>query len=281
MSNNYVLLTGACGGIGSVAATALAQRGFHVFAADIRERAASDVPGAGSGRIIPLLLDITKKDSIEQAITTVRQQIGADGHLYGLVNNAGVDYNGPLQHLTEEEIHSMVHVNLLGGIMLTRAALRLMRDGASRIVFVGSAMGLWATPTISVYCATKFGLEGFADALRIELRLRNIAVSLIEPGVIQTPMTSGGPAMVERVLARMDAKERGTYEKLMRKIANMSSAPGAGLPPTAVANAIVGAIDSQRPKSRYRVGGDCKAVAVLRHLPDSWRDFVHRKTFGI
>jgi NAD(P)-dependent dehydrogenase (short-subunit alcohol dehydrogenase family) len=201
--------------------------------------------------------------------------------LHALINNAGLDYNGPLQSLTEDEIVSMVQVNLLGGILLTRAALALMRDDASRIVFVGSAMGLWATPTISVYASTKWGLEGFADALRVELGLRGIAVSLIEPGVIQTPMTTGGPAMLERVLGRMDATQRGTYEGLMRKVVKMSSAPGAGLPATAVAAVIARAVGAQRPRSRYRVGADSKAVGVLRHLPDSWRDFIQRKTFGV
>jgi NAD(P)-dependent dehydrogenase (short-subunit alcohol dehydrogenase family) len=204
---SYVLITGAAGGIGKAAASDLAQQGHTVFAADIRELAlddfaASDAIAAAGGCIVPVRLDVTQRDSIAQVIVVIRQRLGAAGHLHALINNAGLDYNGPLQSLTEDEIVSMVQVNLLGGILLTRAALALMRDDVSRIVFVGSAMGLWATPTISVYASTKWGLEGFADALRVELGLRGFAVSLIEPGVIQTAMTTGGPAMLERVLAR-------------------------------------------------------------------------------
>jgi NAD(P)-dependent dehydrogenase (short-subunit alcohol dehydrogenase family) len=276
----YVLLTGASGGIGTAAAAALVRRGYTVFAGDIRAQSAA-TGNTVAGNIVPLPLDVTNRESIDQAIATIRQRIGADGHLHALVNNAGVDFNGPLQSLTHDEIVSMVNVNLLGGILLSRAALSLMQDSGSRLVFVGSAMGLWATPTISVYCSTKYGLEGFADSLRVELGLRGIAVSLIEPGVVQTPMTADLPAMMERVLSRMDSAERAIYEGLMRKIAKMSSAPGAGQPATAVAEAIVHAVDAEKPRSRYRVGGDSKAVGILRHLPDSWRDFLQRKTFGI
>jgi NAD(P)-dependent dehydrogenase (short-subunit alcohol dehydrogenase family) len=277
---NYVLLTGANGGIGKVATSALAQRGYTVFAADIRGHT-DTANTAAVGDIVPLQLDVTQRESIDQAIATIRQRIGHDGHLHALVSNAGVDFNGPLQSLTHDEILSMVNVNLLGGILLSRAALALMQDSGSRLVFVGSAMGLWATPTISVYCSTKYGLEGFADSLRVELGLRGISVSLIEPGVVQTPMTAEGPAMTERVLGRMGSAERSLYEGMMRKIAKMSAAPGAGQPATAVADAIVHAVDAKRPRSRYRVGGDSKAVGVLRHLPDSWRDFIQRKTFDV
>jgi NAD(P)-dependent dehydrogenase (short-subunit alcohol dehydrogenase family) len=277
----YVLMSGGTRGIGKAAAIALAQRGYTVFAGASNQRTLEDIRDLASERLVPVILDVTSPESIDAAIATARSRMGPDAHLHALVSNAGVDFNGPLQALSAEEIASMVQVNLLGAILLSRAALALMRDGASRIVFVGSAMGLWATPTVSVYASTKWGLEGLTDGLRVELGMRGIAVTMIEPGVVQTPMTAHAPAAMQRVLDRMDAEQRGIYESLMRRIVQMSSSPDAGVAAEAVAEVIARVVGARHPGSRHRVGRDAQLVGILRHLPDSWRDFIVRRTFGL
>jgi NAD(P)-dependent dehydrogenase (short-subunit alcohol dehydrogenase family) len=277
----YVLMSGGTRGIGKAAAIALARQGYTVFAGASSERTMGELGDLSDKRIVPVLLDVTNRASIDAAIATAREHMGPGAHLHALVSNAGVDFNGPLQHVSADEITSMVQVNLLGAILLSRAALALMRDGSSRIVFVGSAMGLWATPTVSVYASTKWGLEGLSDGLRVELGMRGIAVTMVEPGVVQTPMTAHAPAAMQRVLERMDAAQRGVYESLMRKIVEMSASPGAGVTAEVVAEVIARAIDAPRPRSRYRVGSDARLVGFLRHLPDAWRDFIVRKTFGL
>lgn len=279
--NNYVLLSGASGGIGKATALALAANRWTVFAGVLNEQEADDLRHSGEERIVPVRLDVTCTDSIAAAVASVKQAMGAGATLSGLINNAGVNYNAPVHVLDVGEIRQMVNVNLLGPILLTRAILPLLEPAHGRVVFVGSATGLMASPAVSVYAATKSGLEGLGDALRVELGVAGLRVSMVIPGVVRTPMTSGAPVVLDKMLDRMNAVDLGRYEKLMRKIVTMSAADGAGVTPETVADAITHALTAQRPKSRYRVGIDCRAVGVLRHLPDSVRDFIQRKTFGI
>lgn len=279
MSKRYVLLTGAAGGIGRVSIDTLRKAGFSVFAA-ARPGSSEQSLASNDPEVIVLPLDLAEEASINAAIATVRRHLGAQGRLYALINNAALDYNGPLRHLSSEQIRAMIQVNLLGTTLMTRAALSVMQPG-SRIVFVGSAMGLLAVPTVSVYASTKWAMEGLADALRLELGLEGIDVVMVEPGVVQTPMTANAPQILEQVLAGMDKAARSTYEPLMRKIVSMSASPGAGVSADVVADVIAKAVASLRPRSRYRVGSDSRAVGWIRLLPDRLRDWLQRKGLGI
>lgn len=276
----YILMSGASGGIGKASAAALAAQGFTVFAGALNDQEAAEIRGWGNQAIVPVVLDLTSIPSIEAAVRSVADTIGSDGHLSALVNISGVNLNAPLQYMSLEEIRLTVDVNLMGSMLLTRAALPLLRRGNARVVFTGSATALMPPPTISVYAATKCGIEGLADALRVELGMIGIPVSLIEPGVVRTPMTAAGPRILEMMLGRMTTEDRSRYEGMMRKIVQMSG-PTSGVMPDKVADAIVHALTAPRPKSRYRVGIDCRVVALLRHLPDAARDFIQRKNFGI
>jgi len=281
MAGSGVLVTGTEGGIGGKAVSALAARGFTIFAGALDQSKAAIGSGQHLASIIPILLDISKPASIAAAIALIDSHLGKDGRLDGLVNIAGVNYNAPLECLSEPEIRQMVEVNLLGTILLTRAALPLLRRGRGRIIFTGSATAFLPPPLISVYAATKCALEGLADSLRVELRSLGISVSMIEPGVVQTPMTSGASAVLETMLQRMSAGDRTLYEKAMRKIVAMSVAKNAGVPPEAVAEVIVQALTAPRPRARYQAGADSKITALLRHLPHSARDFLQKMTFGL
>ena len=280
MTKRYVLMSGASGGIGKATAEALAAQGFTLFAGALNDQEAADLRQLGHQEIVPVVLDLTSTASIDTAVRTVADTIGDGGHLSGLVNISGINLNAPLQYMSLEEIRLTVDINLVGSMLLTRAALPLLRRGNARVVFVGSATAIMPPPAVSVYAATKCGIEGLSDALRLELGLIGIPVSLIEPGVVRTPMTAAGPRILEMMLGRMSDDDRSRYEGLMRKIVQMSS-PTSGVTPDKVADAIVQALTVPRPKSRYRVGIDCRIVTMLRHLPDGARDFIQRKTFGI
>lgn len=278
----YVLMSGASSGIGKAAAESLADAGIAVFAGALNENEAAQMRAAGRKNIVPVVLDVTNTDSIDAAMEQVRAAMGSDGYLYGLVNVAGVDHNAPLQFLEPREIVQMVNVNLTGSMLLTRAALPLMRHHASHIVFVSSAMGLLPTPIVQVYCGTKHGIEGFADALRIELSAVGIKVAIVEPGVIRTPMTSVAMSMFERMIARMDAKHRGIYEKAMRKIAESSANPPKSSATTAdTSRAIKGALTATHPSRRYQVGVDCKGARFVGMLPHAFQDWMQCKVLGL
>lgn len=279
MSKRYILLTGAAGGIGRVAIDTLRNAGFSVFAAARPGSSVQSLAGIDP-EVIPLPLDLACEDSINAAIAQVASHLGEGGRLYALINNAALDYNGPLRYLATEHIRAMIQVNLLGTTLMTRAVLPLMQPG-SRILFVGSAMGLLAVPTVGVYASTKWAMEGLTDALRLELGLDGIDVVMIEPGVVQTPMTANAPQILEEVLAGMDSHGRTTYEPLMRRIVSMSASEGAGVTALAVAEVIARAAQVARPRTRYRVGSDSRTVGWIRLLPDRLRDFLQRKGLGL
>jgi len=281
MSKKAVLVTGAASGIGRATASLLAAQGYLVLAGALNETEMRIMADLGVEGLVPLQLDISDVGSIDAAMARVAERLGDLLPLDALVNVAGVNLNAPLHILSVGEIRQMVDVNLLGTILLTRAALPFLRRGPGRVVLVGSATAFLPPPAISVYAATKCAISGFGDSLRMELGQAGLAVSVIEPGVVRTPMTATAPAVLDRMLARMDAGDLSRYEKLMRKIVAMSISPKAGVTAEAVAEVIVGCLAAPKPQARYRVGIDSKAAALLRHLPDGARDFIQRKTFGL
>jgi NAD(P)-dependent dehydrogenase (short-subunit alcohol dehydrogenase family) len=277
----YVLISGASSGIGKAAAQSLAANGITVFAGALNDAEAEAMRAEGIKNIVPLVLDVTRLESIDAAMQTVAATIGKDSYLHGLVSCAGVDVNAPLHVLERTEIMHMINVNYVGGIMLTRAALPLMRHGSSRLVFISSAMAVLSTPTISIYCSTKSGISGFADAMRVELIPVGLKVSVIEPGVIRTPMVRSAPLLLEKMLARMTDADRKCYEPMMKKIAQMSANPKGGSSTDLTSKAISHALTAAKPKIRYRVGVDSKAASIIGKFPYAVKDWIQRKIYGI
>ncbi len=281
MSIKTCMVTGAGSGIGQATAIALAAQGALVYAGALNEAEVQGIAALGLERLVPIRIDISDSESIDAAMAEIATRLGGAVPLDALVNVAGVNLNAPLHILSVAEIRQIVNVNLLGTALLTRAALPLLRRGPGRVVLVGSATAFLPPPAISIYAATKCAISGMGDSLRVELGMARLAVSVIEPGVVRTPMTATAPAVLDRMLARMDTADLSLYEKLMRKIVAMSISPKAGVTPETVAAVIVGCLAAPKPKARYRVGVDSKAAALLRHLPDGARDFIQRKTFGL
>ncbi|HKY89686.1 MAG TPA: SDR family NAD(P)-dependent oxidoreductase [Nevskiaceae bacterium] len=272
-----ILVSGAAGGIGTAGCRQLAEAGFTVFAGALGD---AEVQGLRSvhPNVKPVHLDVTKSETLASAVASVSEALqGAP--LYGCWSNAGIMRISAFQNLAVADIRQVLDVNLAGAMLFLHAALPLLERGRSRVVITGSATGMLAGPAVSVYTATKWGLEGFADALRIELGRVGITLSLIQPGLVATPMATAATPSVDRLLAGMSAEDRRDYETLVRTIADTSAK--ASTPPEKVAAAVVDAFTSARPRTRYRVGADSKVVALLRHLPDSSRDFLQRKMFKL
>lgn len=276
----YVLISGASSGIGKAAAIALANQGLTVFAGALNEREAEAMRAENIARRIPVVLDLTNAQSVEAALKFVKTTIG-DGYLHGLINCAGVDINAPLHILETSEIMQMINVNYVGAILLTRAAMPLLKHNVSRIAFISSAMANMYTPTITIYCSTKSGISGFADALRVELIPAGIKVSVIEPGVIKTPLVGAAPQILDKMLPRMTQHERTLWEGMMRKITHMSSNPKAGISTDHTSKALCHAMTAPSPRIRYRVGADSKAAGFIAKLPYGVIDWISRKLYGI
>ena len=265
-----VLVTGTSTGIGHSTALELARRGWRVFAGVRKEADGEALKREAEGEVHIVLLDVADESSIDAAAALLAEQTG--GELHGLVNNAGVYLGGPLELMRPDEIRKTLDVNVTGLLLLTRACLPLLRAAEGRIVNISSISGLIAMPGVSVYAASKHAVEAVTDALRVELQPFGIKVVAVEPGGVKTPIWDKGAK--RDAAAREDrgtAETRELYAPIVRLLEKLNAKPG-GLPPEALAEVVTEALESSRPKNRYLVGKDAKALKLLTRLPDGLRD---------
>lgn len=275
MHEPVVVVTGASTGIGKATALHLDTLGFRVFAGVRREEDGEALAREASDRLRPMFIDVTDGVSITTAVDAVTQAV-ADSRLAGIVNNAGIAVAGPFECVPLDDFRKQFEVNLLGHIAMTQAFLPLLRESEGRIVFVGSIGGRFPQPFMAPYCASKAAIESITDILRIELRPWNISVSVVEPGSVATPIWDKGSSLATAMAERASPEIRQLYGaaiRTMEKIAQRES--GKGMAPHRVAVAIAHALVAPRPRTRYVVGRDAKAMVWLKRLlPDRVRDAV-------
>ncbi len=274
-----VLVTGASTGIGRASALRLDAAGWRVFAGVRREEDAESLREAASPALMPVRLDVTDADQIAAAAALVAER--ADG-LQGLVNNAGVAVPSPLETIPIEDFRRQVEVNLTGQVAVTQALLEQIRAGHGRVVFISSIGGRIAFPLTGAYHAAKFGIEAVGDVFRQELRSWGIAVSIVEPGSIDTPIWDRGERTADEIGGRAPKREAlygraiEAYRETVRKTAER------GIPPEKVAKTVERALSSSRPRTRYLVGIDAKVQARVRPLvPTPLWDRLVAKAMGL
>lgn len=181
-----ILITGASSGIGEASAYRFARKGYGVVLAarrkDRLEWIAEQISEEG-GDALPLEADISQ---IEEVNFLVEACLQTYGRIDILFNNAGLGYMNWLNELnSEDNIRPQVEVNLIGLIEVTRAVLpHMIHSKKGHIINMASIAGLIGTPTYSIYAATKFGIRGFSEALRREVGIYGIRVSVIYPGAV-------------------------------------------------------------------------------------------------
>jgi NAD(P)-dependent dehydrogenase (short-subunit alcohol dehydrogenase family) len=179
-----VLITGASTGIGQACALHLDHLGHRVYAGVRTEAQARELRASGSGRIAPLILDVTDQAMVDAAAAQIARDIGK---LNGIVNNAGIAKGGPLEYISLATWREQFEVNVLGQVAVTKAMLPLIRPARGRVVFMGSISGKVATMLLGPYCASKLALEAIGESLQHELRRRTRTV-LTPP---QDPVSGG------------------------------------------------------------------------------------------
>lgn len=184
LDNARIIITGASSGIGLALAKQLSQQGARLLITARREERLQQLSDAISqeGKVTrPIIVagDITAFEVQEQIIETAEREMGG---LDVLVNNAGLGALGPFSESTPERLQRVIDVNFIAPVELTRKAIPVLRKGHNAlIVNVGSVLGHRAVPGKSEYCASKFALHGFSDALRCELASQDIGVLLVSP----------------------------------------------------------------------------------------------------
>jgi NAD(P)-dependent dehydrogenase (short-subunit alcohol dehydrogenase family) len=190
---NAIAITGGGRGIGLATAQLAAERGMRVAVGDI-DPAAAEEAVAGLDGVSAHQLDVRDRNSFAAFLDAAEQSAGAP--LDALINNAGVMLLGRVTELTPERIDAMIDINLRGVINGTQLALERFRArGVGKIVNTASTAGEWGIRGASVYSATKFGVIGFSQAVRQELRGDGepIEISVLIPGIVNTRLTRGVP----------------------------------------------------------------------------------------
>jgi NAD(P)-dependent dehydrogenase (short-subunit alcohol dehydrogenase family) len=266
-----ILITGASSGIGAATALHLDRQGMEVFAT-VRTPEDAGALAAASDRLRTIALDVTDRESIERALAEV-------GALDGLVNNAGIGVPGPLEVLPVDDLREQLEVNVVGQVAVTQAALPLLREAGGRVVFVGSVGGRLASQFAGPYHASKFAIEAIADVWRQELEPEEIAVVLVEPSAISTPIWDKAIERLDSLLAGSDHRLGRYRDRLTSFRDSLHSADEHGKAPDDVAEAIEKALTDDKPDTRYVVGAGGKLATALRPLvPDRLADKLAERT---
>lgn len=266
-----VLVTGASTGIGEACVVRLEQEGFTVFAGVRKPADGQALVDRSSGRVIPILLDVTREEQIRQAARDVREKL-PEGGLWGLVNNAGIATGGALEFLPVDALREQLEVNVVGQLAVTQAFLPMIRETRGRIVNMGSIAGLLCNPFQAPYSISKFALEAMTDALRLELRPWGIQVAIIEPGNIATPIWKKSLGAFDRMSERLDPKAYEYYGPVVDKMRAYIAAKDPKVKPAEVAEAVYHALTAGRPRTRYLIGKDARRLSWIARLPDRLRD---------
>ncbi|EKM0666108.1 SDR family oxidoreductase [Cronobacter turicensis] len=240
-----LLITGCSSGIGLACAHELRRQGFQILAAC---RKPDDVARMNTLGFTGIELDLDSPQSVEAAAQEVIRL--TNNRLYGIFNNGGYGVYGPLSTISRAQMEQQFSTNFFGAHQLTMLLLpAMLPHGEGRIVNTSSVMGLISTPGRGAYAASKYALEAWSDALRMELRYSGVKVSLIEPGPIRTRFT-----------------ENVNQTQTDKPVENPGIAARFTLGPEAVVAKVRHAFESPNPRIRYPVTLVTHAVGILKRL---------------
>ena len=264
------VVTGASSGIGLLTSIELAKAKFHVIASmrDITRRSRLDEAAKSAGvtdRIDIWALNVTNFEAMPEFVSQIIRDYK---RIDVLINNAGFAVAGFIEDLALEEIRSQLETNFFGHVAMTKAVLPFMRQQRSgHIIMLSSIGGLTASPTLSSYSASKFALEGWTEALRLELNALGIKVVLVEPGSFQTDIWTRNAEIAKKARnGSSPNRERG--ERMRDRVQNLHKKD-----PIVVARVIAGIAQDANPKLRYLVGNDARVqLWMKRVLPWKWHE---------
>ncbi|HVL58122.1 MAG TPA: SDR family NAD(P)-dependent oxidoreductase [Burkholderiaceae bacterium] len=259
LGDRVAVVTGAAGGLGRAIALALAQRGCHLALVDIDDSAlvaAADQAAQAGIRATMYRLDVADRDAVRVLPAAVRADHGG---VDLLVNNAGVALGGTFEQVAETDFDWLMEINFNAVVRMTRAFLPLLRErDAARIVNISSVLGLVAPAGHTAYCASKFAVRGFSNALRHELDGSGVGVLVVHPGGVATAIARSARTPAGASADEVERKRRRTEQRLRMR-------------PERAAQIIVRAIE--RDASRVVVGSDARIASLLERLMpvDYWR----------
>jgi len=264
-----ILITGCSSGIGLDAALTLSMRGYQVFAT---ARKQEDVLMLQEKGLTACQLDLTQTDTIKDAISFVFNK--TEGTLDFLFNNGAYGQPGALEDLPTHALRAQFEANVFGWHELTKHVIPVMRkQGHGRIIQCSSVLGFVSMAYRGAYNASKYALEGLTDTLRLELKSSNIEVVLLQPGPINTQFRANALVAFKQNIEDVKSVHSAQYQQQEERLASQTSNAKFTLEPKDVTSALIHALESKRPKIRYRITVPTKLFAVFKRiLPTRWLD---------
>lgn len=269
--SKVVLITGASSGMGQLTAEFLAQNGYTVYAGTRDNDAVQK-----STNIRNIYLDVTKTETIKEAISTIIQN---EGKIDVLVNNAGYGLLSTVEDGTDEEMFKQFDVNVFGLLRVTREVLPYMRKEKSGVIInISSFLGKMGLPLLAHYNASKYAVEGIVDSLRFETLPFGIRVHSIQSGLFGTNFVQNG-----LVANPITTSENSPYKDLVSHfVPIVAKAINEGPSPQPIADAVKDIIEDENADIFIPVGGEAETfVPLRRELSDKAFEQKVKETFGI
>ena len=241
-SHKAWFITGASKGFGYVWTEAALARRDSVAAAARNIGSLDKLKVKYGDRLLPLTLDVGDKGAVDASVKQAHQRFG---RIDVAINNAGYGLFGAIEEVSEQEARAQIETNLFGALWVTQAVLPIMRaQHSGHIIQISSVGGIFAVPTVGLYHASKWGLEGFSQALAAEVKDLGIKVTIVEPGGFATEW---GTASAHR------ARQLPAYDAARASLAKIRTASVPG-DPKATASALFRIVDAAEPPLRVFFG---------------------------
>ncbi|SET79490.1 NADP-dependent 3-hydroxy acid dehydrogenase YdfG [Natronincola peptidivorans] len=251
-----VLITGASKGIGKSAALLFQKNGWNVAATMRDPNKESDLTKLENVKCYQL--DVTDHESIKRCLSSVIKDFGG---IDVLVNNAGVYTTNPLEITAENDIHYIIHINIIGTINMVKAIIPYFRANNNGLVInISSIAGKTTFPYQSLYHGTKWAIEGISEGLLYELRQLNIHIKIVEPGMVRTNLYDEIKNLnLDNYPAYYKTSFKNWHRYLMQSYQK-------GYDPDFTAKTIYKAAVDNKSRFRYASGSDTKMAFLLRSL---------------
>ncbi|KIQ64900.1 hypothetical protein TR51_12435 [Kitasatospora griseola] len=247
-----VLVTGCSSGIGLATAAAASRAGWTVIAT-VRSPDRADALRAAAPDAVVRRLDVTDEESVTACFADLPR-------LDAVVNNAGIsNFDPTLEMSTSTALRANLEVNFFGTVAVSRAAMPLLRASGGRLLTIGSVHGVIGQPFNEAYCAAKFAVEGFMEALAPVAAAHGVHVSMVVPGYVPDTRFGHFPDVNRRTVQAASGPYADTFAAYVDRLGQ--SWANAGQPAAEVADAVVRALAEDRPP--FRIPTNAWAAAYL------------------
>lgn len=239
-----IFITGVSKGFGKLWTEALLKRGDNVIATSRDAQNLSHLVHQYKDQLLAVTLDITDRKAVFQAVQDAKNHFG---HIDVFINNAGYGVFGAIEEIPEKAIKDVFEANVFGTLWLTQAALPILREqGHGHIIQLSSVLGIYSIPTLGIYNATKYAVEGFSEALAGEVKGFGINLTLVEPNGYNTEFGGQSAVLGNHISA---------YDSVKSQLHKIEGIPSHDYgDPEATVPAILQLIDSSSPPLRLFLG---------------------------